>query len=142
MYCSILVPTDGSPASDRAVEHAIAIASAMRSIIAFLFVMDTLRTYREGVVSGAQALEALTEQGTLILERARKVAAEAGVTAGAELVEGDPVDEILRRAAPFDLIVMGSHGKGFLQRLTLGSVTEAVLHRIGRPLLIVRGSPA
>jgi nucleotide-binding universal stress UspA family protein len=138
MYRRILVPTDGSVCSDRAVDHAVAIARAMGATVAFLFVMDTLRTYQEGVVTVAQALETLGAQGKASLDRAQQAATKAGVPAGAELVEGGPVEVIVQRAPDFDLVVMGSHGKGLWKRLALGSVTQAVLHRITRPLLVVR----
>lgn len=138
MYQRILVPTDGSACSDEAIKHAVTVASAMRSAVVFLFVMNTLRTYREGVVTMAQALETLTAQGKESLDRAEKVAASVGALAGVELVEGTPADVIVHRTGDFDLVVMGSHGKGLWKRLTLGSVTQAVLHRTTRPLLVVR----
>ncbi len=138
MYARILVPTDGSACSDEAIAQAVAIAKAMGSTLLFLFAMDTFSSYHEGLVSTAEALDALTVQGEAILERAEKSAADAGVRATTELVEGSPAEVITSRAADFDLVVMGSHGKGLLQRLTVGSVTEAVLHRIACPLLVVR----
>jgi nucleotide-binding universal stress UspA family protein len=143
MYLRILVPSDGSACSDEAVAHAVAIAKAMGSAVVFLFVMDTLRAWREGVVNGAEALQALTDQGRVVLDRAQEAAFDAGVGARGELVEGTAADVIVRRSSDFDLVVMGSHGKGILERLTVGSVTAAVLHRITGPLLIVRrGHPA
>jgi nucleotide-binding universal stress UspA family protein len=59
------------------------------------------------------------------------------VRADAELIEGGPVEVIVKRAPDFDLVVMGSHGKGLWKRLAVGSVSQAVLHRITRPLLVV-----
>jgi nucleotide-binding universal stress UspA family protein len=138
MYAHILVPTDGSPCSDDAIVHAVAIAHAMGSAIAFLFVMDTFSARREGVVNIAEAQAAMKAQGRAILERAERMASDAGVRATVEVVEGDPADVIASRSAEFDLVVMGSHGKGILKRLTLGSVTRAVENRIARPLLLVR----
>lgn len=140
MYRRILLCTDGSACSERAVEHGIRLALATRSRITFLFVMDSLRNYHEGVM--AEVEPALAHQGRVILVTAEKAAAEAGVTADWELAEGNPADEILARAKDFDLVLMGSHGKGLWKRLTLGSVTEAVLHGIGVPLLIVPGRRA
>jgi nucleotide-binding universal stress UspA family protein len=138
MYRRILVPTDGSACSDEAVAHALAIAKAMGSAVVFLFVMDTLRTWREGVVNGAEALQLLAAEGRTILDRAADAAVSAGVGAHGELVEGTAADVIVRRSADFNLIVMGSHGRGLLERLTVGSVTESVLHRVTCPLLVVR----
>jgi nucleotide-binding universal stress UspA family protein len=138
MYRRILVPIDGSPCSDLVVSHGLAIARAMGGAVMFLFVMDTLSAYHEGVVSVADARDALTVEGRGIVGRALNAAQDAGVGAECELVEGTPAEVIAQRAAYFDLVVMGSHGKGFFKRITMGSVTEAVLHRVTRPLLVVR----
>ena len=138
IYAQILVPTDGSPCSGEAAAHAIAIARAMGSAVVFLYVMDTIGDRSEGVVNMGEARQALTVAGRAIVERAERTAIAAGVGARGELEEGDPVAVIARRAADFDLIVMGSHGKGLLERITVGSVTRAILRRITQPLLLVR----
>jgi nucleotide-binding universal stress UspA family protein len=138
MYQRILVPVDGSACSDEAVRQAVAIARAMDSSIVFLHVMDTFRARKEGVVNLAEAREILNGPGQELVNGAQKTAADAGVLATGQLVEGFPVDEIVQRATDFDLVVMGSTGKGILKRLLVGSVTEGVLHRCARPVLIVR----
>ncbi|MGD0674526.1 MAG: universal stress protein [Polyangiaceae bacterium] len=138
MYARILVPTDGSACSELAIVHGVQIARAMRSTVTFIFVMDTLGARREGVVNIAEARELLTAQGETILARAEEVADAAGVRALGELIEDTPAEGIVSRSADFDLVVMGSHGKGILKRLTVGSVTEAVLHRVTCPVLVIR----
>ncbi len=135
MYRRILVPIDGSTCSERAARHAVALAKTERSSITFLFVMDTLRNYHEGVMT--DVLQTLTEEGKRSLASVQRVAADAGVPADVELTEGDPADAILCRAEDFDLTVMGSHGKGLWKQLTIGSVTQSVLRRATRPLLLV-----
>jgi nucleotide-binding universal stress UspA family protein len=89
-------------------------------------------------VNIAEAREALMALGTAVLDRGAQTATWAGVRAAGELIEGSPAEVIVRVSEDFDLVVMGSHGKGILKRLTTGSVTQAVLHRIKRPLLVVR----
>ena len=138
MYAHILVPIDGSACSDAAVAHALAIAKAMGSTVVFLFVMDTLSARQEGVVNVQEARVALAARGRPILDAAKEAAVAAGVRAEGELVEGVPADVIAQRGADFDLVVMGSHGKGLWKRLTVGSVTQAVLHQLSRPVLVVR----
>jgi nucleotide-binding universal stress UspA family protein len=135
MYRRILVPTDGSACSEKAAQHAVALARTTGSSVVFLFVMDTVRNYHEGVMNNVK--KALSEEGDRSLGSAQRIAADAGVAAEIELVEGDPADVILGRAENFDLVVMGSHGKGLWKQLTVGSVTQAVLRRITRPLLLV-----
>jgi len=55
---------------------------------------------------------------------------------------GDPATEICRVAADdgFDVIVVGSHGSGFVKRVLMGSVSQHLLHHAPCPVLVVRGS--
>ena len=142
MYARILVPIDGSACSDKGAKEAVALAQALRATVVFLFAMDTLNARKEGVVNLSEALEALTAQGRPLLDAARRTAATAGVRAVGELVEGRPVEAIVQRSIDFDLVVMGSHGRGILKRLALGSVTQDVMQRLKCPMLVVRCDPA
>ena len=56
-----------------------------------------------------------------------------------EIAEGDPAALILQKAEklPADVVIMGSHGKGFLAHAFLGSVAEKVLQRIRIPVFII-----
>lgn len=56
-----------------------------------------------------------------------------------EVVEGYPVNEILEKASQYDcdVIVMGTHGKGFLSHTLLGSVAERVMRRANKPVTVV-----
>jgi len=56
-----------------------------------------------------------------------------------EVVEGYPADEILAKADAFDCdaIVMGTHGKGFLQYAYFGSTSKKVLRRARKPIFII-----
>lgn len=135
MYRRILVPTDGSACSEKASRHAAVLARATGASVVFLFVMDTLRNYREGVMDEVRKM--LSDEGEKALASAQQIAVDAGVLASVELVEGDPADVILGRIEEFDLVVMGSHGKGLWKQLTAGSVTQAIVRRVTRPLLLV-----
>jgi nucleotide-binding universal stress UspA family protein len=55
---------------------------------------------------------------------------------------GDPAAEIVRVAADegYDVVVVGSHGSGFVKRVLLGSVSHHVLHQAPCPVLVVRAS--
>jgi nucleotide-binding universal stress UspA family protein len=138
VYPSILIPIDGGPCSDRAVEHGVRLAAALGSRVTLLFVMDAVPMEHEGVVNGDEALETLRAKGREIVDRAKAFAVDAGVRAEGELLEGSPAEVIVSRAGAFDLVVMGSHGKGFLKRVWLGSVTAEVLHHLQLPLLVIR----
>ena len=64
---------------------------------------------------------------------------KSGVDATALLVHGKTVDTILTEAADLDidLIVVGSHGHGAMYQLLVGSISEGVLHRSSRPVLVI-----
>ncbi len=139
MYERILVPIDGSACSEAAVAHALALAGALGSTVVFLFVMDTLSARQEGLVNVTEARAALTARAGPILDLAERAALAAGVRVGRELAEGDPAEVIAETGNRFDLVVMGTHGgRGLLRRLKVGSVTQAVLHHVSSPVLVVR----
>lgn len=63
----------------------------------------------------------------------------AGIEATALLVHGATVETILQEASDVDadMIVVGSHGKGAMYQLLLGSVSEGVLHKSSLPVLVI-----
>jgi nucleotide-binding universal stress UspA family protein len=72
----------------------------------------------------------------------QKEIAQTGVRVTLHEPVGDVVEEILRTggAIKTDLIVMGRHGHGAMYNLLVGSVTEGVLKRSSRPVLLVPAS--
>jgi nucleotide-binding universal stress UspA family protein len=76
------------------------------------------------------------------LEQAADIAAVRGLHARTELLQGNPVDEIVAYADTHeaDLIVIGSRGHGAVVNALLGSVSRGVLREARRPVLIVRGT--
>jgi len=74
----------------------------------------------------------------------RFVEKETELPAEVRVMEGRPVDVILKAAeqAGADLIVMGTHGRGGINRLVVGSVTDRVLRQSPIPVLAVRGAAA
>ncbi|TFG93665.1 MAG: universal stress protein [Syntrophobacterales bacterium] len=74
--------------------------------------------------------------------RDRECAGEGVVINGnlkIDVLEGYPVDEILKKAKAYDcdVIVMGTHGKGLVSHTLLGSVAERVLRRANKPVIVV-----
>jgi nucleotide-binding universal stress UspA family protein len=59
--------------------------------------------------------------------------------ASVKVVFGDPAVEILREAEDpkYDIVILGTHGKGIVGHTFLGSVSEKVLHRISKPVFII-----
>lgn len=157
LYRKILVPTDGSPASDRAQEHAAHLARQVAGAgggtltITVLLVADPHELRPIGVMP----VTARTEEAMKTIEQALKTADESvlarakdslrarGVSSvTTKRVEGAPAAVIAAEAEAggYDLIVMGSRGLGLQneQADLLGSVTERVLRRVACPVLVVK----
>ena len=148
MFGKILLPTDGSRTSEEAARFAGEIAERHRGSVQPLVAVEF--QYVAGDDVPEELSSALRER---ICARARRAldAAEqtvrdrGGKTEEAKLLEGPPVDVILRVAeeGDYDLIVMGSRGvseEHGHERL-VGSVTERVLHRAPCPVLVIRAEP-
>ena len=84
--------------------------------------------------------EALTADANQAVEQ---TVAALGISAQRMVVHGDPAAEICRVADEnaYDVVVVGSHGSGFVKRVLVGSVSHHVLHHSSRPVLVVRCDP-
>jgi nucleotide-binding universal stress UspA family protein len=141
LYDRILVPTDGSPKGNRAVEHALALAAIHDAEVHALYVVDTASyagTGMEATWTGIDDL--LREDADEAVAKVEALAEGTDVAVETSVVEGSPGREIVRYAtdAGCDLIVMGTHGRGGIDRLLLGSVAERVVRRSAVPVLTVR----
>ncbi len=142
MYKRVLFPVDGSPCSEQALREGLELAKSCGAEATVLFVIEnpllTLPMLPEGIPYEADLYEDLKKAGEEVLERARRIAQEVGVPVDTILHEGQPVPTIVEFAKDHDLVVMGTHGRGGLEKLILGSVTEGVLHRTEKPVLVIR----
>jgi nucleotide-binding universal stress UspA family protein len=141
VYDDILVPTDGSAATNRAVDHAVELAGVHDATLHALYVVNTatfaslpMESSFEGVAS------MLDREGEAALDAVESIADEAGVRIERSLVDGSPAREIVRYAEDegCDLVIMGTHGRGGIDRLLLGSVTERVVRSSNVPVLTIR----
>ena len=142
MYKKILMPTDGSTCSQKAITEGLEVAKSMRAKVTFLYAVENISSSLwispESVPYGLELIEDLKRVGSEALSKASELAKAAGVEAEIKLVEARPVEAILSEAKNHDMIVMGTHGRSGLDRFMLGSVTEAVLHRSDKPVLVLR----
>jgi len=142
MYKRILMPTDGSNCSQQAIREGLEVAKNMGARVTFLYALENISSSfwisPESVPYGLELLEDLKRVGNEALSKASELAQAAGVEAETKLVEARPVEAILDEAKNHDLVVMGTHGRSGLDRFMLGSMTEAVLHRSERPVLVLR----
>ncbi len=146
MYKRIMVCTDGSPLSDKAVKAGIALAASLGAeIVAFTVVELYPQTYFEGALMlNAKEIEAIESQwrdkakGQLAL--IQKQAEKVNVTVTPVLGNGAIWDAIISATKKHkcDLIVMASHGRKGVARMLLGSETLAVLTHSHVPVLVLR----
>jgi nucleotide-binding universal stress UspA family protein len=143
MYDRILLPTDGSDGTDRAIEHALAAADA-DTTIHVLSVVDRRLYLSAEKDDQEEVLETLrAESDQAVTDLAARIE-DAGHDAVGVVREGIPHDEIVAYAdeAEVDLIVIGSHGRTGREKIVnLGSVTERVISNVGRPVLVVDIGP-
>ncbi|MGJ7519072.1 universal stress protein [Variovorax sp. LT1P1] len=147
MYSKILVPLDGSKTAQRGFDEALRLASALKSRLHLLHVIDDFPSMMEmsGVSSFEATLRELRTYGEKMLEEAVTQASNVGVASQTSLREvvqeriaNVIVDEAVK--AGCDLIVMGTHGRRGISRVALGSDAENVLRTSPLPVLLVRGA--
>lgn len=139
MYDRILVPTDGSPAAEAAIEHAVDIAAKYDATIHALFVVDS-GAYSTLEAGAEIVLGALETEGERAVERVAKIAADAGLDCETSVATGTAYRTIRDyiEEQDIDLVVMGTHGRRGIDRYLLGSVTERVVRTSDVPVLTVR----
>ncbi|MBF7097687.1 universal stress protein [Alkalibacter mobilis] len=141
MYKKILVPTDASDFSKRALLEAIGIAHMTDGEIILLNITHSPDSYwgytaSYGINVNQDALEQLGKMAIDITL--------ADITTDVEIKTmiryGSPSLQIMDVATEedVDLIVMGSHGRGFVSGALIGSVSQKILHNSKCPVLIVK----
>ena len=139
MYDRILIPTDGSPAAEAAIEHAIDIAEKYDATVHALFVVDGA-SYSTLEAGAEIVMEALESEGKRAVERIAEIAGDAGLDCETSVVSGTAYRSIREYIDDhdIDLVVMGTHGRRGIDRYLLGSVTERVVRTSDVPVLTVR----
>ncbi|MDQ7989458.1 MAG: universal stress protein [Candidatus Dactylopiibacterium sp.] len=147
MYTHILVPTDGSELSAKAVSGACELARHLGARITFLYVQPDfpLPIAGEGTMLSAESRDDFAkgteEQARKILAAAVSEATGAGVSAQTRTGTSDAPYELIVSTATqeaCDLVFMASHGRKGLAGLLLGSETHKVLTHCKTPVLVYR----
>jgi len=147
MYQKILVATDGSELSHKAVQHALNLADLTGAeLVALKVVPRYPQTYFEGGVAledeEIKRIEQVWQAEAVKAVNAVKAEGQKmSVKVRATTVKSDLVAEAIVAAAKkhkVDLIVMASHGRRGLKRLLLGSETQQVLTHSHTPVLVLR----
>jgi nucleotide-binding universal stress UspA family protein len=147
MYKKLLVATDGSTLSKKAVRSAVELAESIDAELVAVYVVPNYPvSYFEGGVTISTQEIARTEkqwadQGQAIVDAVKTSAEAKGLKAKAVIARSNLVAEAILAAAKrhkCDLIVMASHGHRGLKRILLGSETQHVLTHSSIPVLVLR----
>ena len=151
----ILYATDLSKNSTFAFRYAVTLAEALNARITILYVLPIIdsamevpivvqmgeeRYYQLREEKSREIIESIKAKVHAFSEKELKdLQRDSDLVASILVHEGDVVDEILKTAEKIngDIIVLGAHGKGILSHTFLGSVSEKVLRRSRRPVVVV-----
>jgi nucleotide-binding universal stress UspA family protein len=141
LFTNILVAIDGSDASQRAFVRAVEEAKVWNARLHVVYVVET------GLFSSLPAdntveimYRVLEKEGIAVLEKAKKYAAENGITAITHMKQGHAGSELVALAdeEKADLVMVGSHGKSQADRLLIGSVSTYVVTHSTVTTMVVR----
>jgi nucleotide-binding universal stress UspA family protein len=146
MYQRILVPVDGSDASQHALRTAIDLARRFGASLRLVHVLEDaayLAGYDPTGAAAGELYKATRDSGERILQQAADTVRAAGLQAETLFVDqfGDRLPDAVAEAArawPADLVVVGTHGRRGLSRLMLGSGAEQIIRSAPVPVLVAR----
>jgi nucleotide-binding universal stress UspA family protein len=146
MYKKILISTDGTDLSDKAVTSGLALAKALDAqVVGFTAAPSYPTAYFEGAVllsaSEIQRIETdWKNQSQMLVDAIQKKALAQGVKAESIVGKGTISESIIKAAKTHqcDLIVMASHGRKGIKRVLMGSETLDVLTHSPIPVLVLR----
>lgn len=142
----ITVALDGSPYADHALSFAIDLAKRYSATLTVLAVAPMVPLYLSSTEPWAPTEmpegEVKFYRG-LVDSGVARAQAEGLSGATGVCLEGHVVDEIVTylEGHPTDLLIIGSRGLSTARRLLLGSISDAVIHHVSCPVLVVRGLP-
>ena len=145
MFKHILVPTDGSKLSEKAVKQAVRLAKQLGGRMTAFHVMPKFypSSYQMELLqmTVGDHQESRQEQASQFLRYAERAARVAGIDCeGRNVVSDHPYKEIVKAAQKngCDLILMASHGRRGIEGFLLGSETQKVLTHSHVPVLVYR----
>jgi nucleotide-binding universal stress UspA family protein len=139
-YRNIVIATDGSENTQRAISEGIKLAKLSGATVHALHVVDTYSVSQSWTAGWETMYEILKKEGQKAIYKVKECGEASGVEVREVLLEGHPSSEIIDFAEnnDIDLIVMGTLGKTGLDRFLMGSVAEKVVRNSKVPVLVVR----
>jgi nucleotide-binding universal stress UspA family protein len=146
MYKNIMVPTDGSGFDREAIRVALQIAERSQAAVRLVRVHSTGRLFGTETAPDAVSVSAkiMRQERLRILAELDNLAAECRKVSTARIsaaLEDGPVPDALctyARRNNIDLIVISSHGRGGIARLSFGSVTDSLIRHATSPVLVIK----
>ena len=146
MFKHVLIPTDGSPVSNKAAKAAIALASALGAkVTAYCAIEELQPVYVEGYTFDRKTIAGLEggarKVGQKRVDAISKIAKAAGVPFASVVTKAPAAYEGIIDAAKkqkCDVIFMASHGRRGLSKLIMGSITQQVLTHSKIPVVVYR----
>ncbi|MDR6288176.1 MULTISPECIES: universal stress protein [Inquilinus] len=142
MFKHILIPTDGSPLADKAVDRGLHFAAEIHAQVTLLTVTQPFHVASSWPLVGADEYAQYAEQhGRELLAPGIEIARTFGVPCEAIAIEHEqPYAAIIDVATSqdCDLVAMASHGRRGISAVVLGSETQKVLTHSRIPVLVLR----
>lgn len=144
MYRTILVPLDGSKRAEAILPHLEELARRYEARLIFLQVIEPGLLVGSPEIVDMRQYEAVfgekSKQAKIYLDGVKGEFREKGIEAHTLTAQGPVVEAIINAAQRenADLIAIASHGRSGISRFFYGSIAAGVLHRIDRPLLLIR----
>lgn len=134
----VLVAVDGSDAAMHAAALALSLTKATGGSITLAYAVPPVFVPPELPFSAAPIMEEAVKAGEKVLREVRERLGSPDVAL--RCVTGAPAESLaeLAQAEGFDLIVVGSKGRGPVSRVLVGSVTDRLVHISPKPVLVVR----
>ena len=145
----ILVPVDGSVASQKAAEKAVSIAKLIDGELTFMTVVNLptgdkysyfgMAVENAFIANRKNLLKELIHEENLMLDILIKNIDTTGLKTITKIIAGKPVEEIIKLATEenFDFIVMGKRGFSNIERFFIGSVTQKVIAQAPCPVMVI-----
>lgn len=138
-YKSILVPFDGSPSGQKALERACHLSKIDNAEVNILYVIPRYEEMVEFFKSSS-IKTSLLQEAQKIIDTAKGIASKLGVSVKDEIQEGNAAEKIVEASKKLEhgLIVMGSYGYTGVNKAIIGSTAERVITNAACPILVVR----
>lgn len=141
-----LIPVDGSPLSRRAAKYASKLLDPDRDTLWILCVVEAVPiSDLDSEESDPSSVKSqLTREAEIIVDDVKNLLEESGFTVETRLAYGDAGESVCEFAGEIDAdgIIMGRQGRGRVEELLLGSVSNYVVHHSTVPVLTVPRNPS